>query len=187
MAAVSTVAIFFIGRAIHSDRSGFLGAVAYAVYYPSLSSLTAFMQEKLYVPLLTVSLAVLVWSVTRSSRPRFYTLAGVLLGLAALTRSMPIYFIGPAAVYCWVQGVERERALSRAAALLGGFLIVVVPYCVLLAAQSQQVIAIENIGGFGILRSYPPGQEFMSGDAPSLIEVIRILAHRFQLAPLAYP
>ena len=187
LSAVGVVAVFLIGRAIHSNRCGILAAGAYAVYYPSLSWLTAFMQERLYVPLLTVALAVLVHGVTRSSRPRVYLLAGGLLGLAALARSMPLYFVGPAAVYVWARGVNRERAPSQAAAVLGGFLLVVAPYCVMLAVQSQQAVAIENIGGYGILRVEPEAREFVTGETPSVTEVARILWHRFQRAPLSYP
>ena len=87
----------------------------------------------------------------------------------------------------WARRVNRERAPSQAAAVLGGFLLVVAPYCVMLAVQSQQAVAIENIGGYGILRVEPEAREFVAGETPSVTEVARILWHRFQRAPLSYP
>ena len=45
----------------------------------------------------------------------------------------------------------------------------------MLAVQSQQAVAIENIGGYGILRVEPEAREFVTGETPSVTEVARTL------------
>ena len=185
LAALATVGVFFIGQSLHSSAAGLLAAAAYAVYYPSVVSTTDFMQERLYVPLLTASLALLTRSVTRPTALPPFALAGGLLGLAALTRSMPLFLVVPAALWYWFSAVDRRQAAARIGALVSGLCIVVVPYCVLLYVETRQVIAIENIGGFAVFRRFPVGQELVSGGAPTSIELIRLLWHQFEPAPLA--
>ena len=186
LAALATVGVFFIGQSLHSNAAGLLAAAAYAVYYPSVASTAHFMQERLYVPLLIASLAVLTRSVTRPTAARTFALAGGLLGLACLARSMPLFLAGSAALWYWFSAVDRRQAAFRIGAFLSGLCVVVVPYCVLLFVETRQVIAIENIGGFGVLRAYPPGRELVAGHAPTTAELIRVLWHRIEPAPLAY-
>ncbi len=186
LAALATVGVFFIGHSLHSSAAGLLGSAAYAVYYPSVASMSDFMQERLYVPLLIASLALLTRSVTRPTALPTFAVAGGLLGLAALARSMPVFLAVPAALWYWFSAADRRQATARIGAFLSGLCVVVVPYCALLFVETRQVIAIENIGGFGVLRAYPPGRELVAGYAPTTAEVIRVLWHRFEPAPFAY-
>ncbi len=185
LATVAVFAVFVMTQRLHSTRAALIAAAATALYFRNVVIQPMFMQERIYLPLLVTALAVLSLAVTGRGRPRQFGLAGALLGLAALARSMPVYFVGPAALAWWVMKRDR-RAAVQAGALLVGFGVTTLPYCLWLSVEAGQFILIENIGVFPFVRGDPALRDFMSGPTPTTIELARLLWYRFSSAPIDF-
>lgn len=171
---------------VHSTRAALIAAAAAALYFRNVVVQPSFMQERIYVPVLVTALAVLSLATTGAGRPRQFGLAGALLGLAALARSMPLYFIGPAALVWWMTASDRPVASRQAGALLLGFGIVTLPYCLWLSGEAGQFIAIENIGAFPFVRGDPAVRDQVSRSTPTVVELARLLWLQFSSAPIDF-
>ena len=75
-----------------------------------------------------------------------FALAGALFGLAALCRSMPIYFVAAVAVAAVLRD-WRGAGPREALALVGGFAALTLPYSVALSIHLGEPTLIENHGG----------------------------------------
>lgn len=173
LGAGAVAALYVIGRDMHSHRAGLLAAVMYALWLPAIVGTHIFLQEQLHVPLVVVGFALLVRASARSAGLWQFLCAGAVLGLAALARSMPLYYIAPAAlVYVGVLK-GRPAALRQAGGLLLGLLLVVVPWCVVASAHTGQMVLIDNMGSAALgvaykkeirpnLHGFPPATVFES-------------------------
>jgi 4-amino-4-deoxy-L-arabinose transferase-like glycosyltransferase len=147
--AAAAAGLFVIGASLHSRRAGLIAALIFAFWLPNIWTYALFMQEQLYVPLLVLSFALLVRAMAAPASNAAFALAGVAFGLAAMTRSMPVYFIFPAAIGYAL--LTRDRlSVRRAAALLGGFLIVTGAYSLWLSWQVGKLVYIENHAGISV-------------------------------------
>ena len=183
--ALAVPAMWSLGRDLHSERAGLLAAAIYAVYFPSIVMLNAFMQERLYIPLLILAFACLARAIVTRG-PWLFALAGGILALGALTRSMPVYFAGPAAVLIvWTSGNVRT-GLRHALMFLAAFLLIVVPYSIIVSREFSQVIIIENIGAFGLAQAEGASDRFGLNRAPNLMQVGQLLWPSFASAPLGF-
>jgi 4-amino-4-deoxy-L-arabinose transferase-like glycosyltransferase len=147
--ALSVAAIFSIANTLHSRRAGLIAAFVYAFWIPNIWTFALFMQEQLYLPLLLVAFALLVRA---SAEGKLWTFvfAGVAFGFAALTRSMPVYYMMVAAVGYVAMAKQDSFAVRRASALLAGFLLVTGGYSIWLSSQTDQFVFIENHGGISL-------------------------------------
>ena len=186
LGALSIVAVFILGRRLHSTTTGVAAALACGLYFPGVGGSATFMQERLYIPLLLTAFAVLASVLDPRAAPWRFAAAGAVLGIAALTRSMPIYFIVPCALIWWVAQGRGRRPAAQSLALAAGFAGTTLPYCLWLMSHTGQVIAIENIGAFGIVRSNLDSRTFIAGDTPTITELGRIIAAQVFEEPAAY-
>ena len=121
------------------------------------------MQERLYVPLIALAFLALVRAFDGSRRPARFFAAGALLGLSALCRSMPTYFVAAVAIGHVAFDRDRRPALREAAGLVAGFALLTVPYSVALSMHLGHPTFIEDHGGlvvahrFGAPSNKPPG------------------------------
>jgi 4-amino-4-deoxy-L-arabinose transferase-like glycosyltransferase len=152
--SAAVAALYVIGREIHSRRAGLIAAGIYAVWLPMVGSVHIFLQEQLHVPLVIAGLALLVHAAARSARPLQFGVAGSVLGLAALARSMPLYYLGPAAAFFVVAAQDRRVAVRQAAALIAGFIIMVLPWSAYASAREGQLILIDNMGSAALGMTY---------------------------------
>ena len=111
--------LFITARRVHSERAGLIAATIWAIWAPSIVGTMVFMQEALHIPLLVAGFAALPPLAQTSSALRFLV-AGVLLGCAALARSMPMYFMPVASAFLfWIRrparggSVVHHRAARR--------------------------------------------------------------------------
>jgi 4-amino-4-deoxy-L-arabinose transferase-like glycosyltransferase len=144
--------VYELGRLVHSVRAGLVAASVYALWFPSV--ITAwFYQETLYVPLVLLAFVLYL----RAASSMRFGLAGAAFGLAALTRSMPLYFLPLLlAVLLWT---TRGRGLRHALAVALGFTLVVAPYSAALSMHLGEVTVIENHGGIILLAGDPRAEE----------------------------
>jgi 4-amino-4-deoxy-L-arabinose transferase-like glycosyltransferase len=145
IAGLSVALVFVLGKEIHSDRAGLLAAAVWAVWLPNVIAVWSTMQEALYVPLSLLAFVLLLRSRGRSG----IALSGLVFGLAALTRSMPLYYL-PVAMLLLVgrQGIKKGVLSSLALAL--GFSLFTVPYSVALSRHLGSPTFIENHGGLRV-------------------------------------
>jgi Dolichyl-phosphate-mannose-protein mannosyltransferase len=144
LSVVSVALVYEMGRLVHSARVGLLAAAVYALWFSSVIAVW-FYQETLYVPLVLLAFVLYL----RAESHRAFALAGAAFGLAALTRSMPLYFL-PFLI------AVRFR---RAPALVLGFALVVLPYSAALSRHLGELTLIENHGGIILLAEDPESGE----------------------------
>ena len=96
LGALAVFALWSLGRDLHSETTGTIAATCYAIT-SLLSRPPTCSCRSAYLPLLITAFALLARALKEPSSWRF-GLAGGAMGLAAMARSMPVYFAGPAAV-----------------------------------------------------------------------------------------
>jgi 4-amino-4-deoxy-L-arabinose transferase-like glycosyltransferase len=163
LATFAIALVYLLGREIHSERSGLVAALAAALWLPNVIAVWSTMQEALYVPLLLLGFVLLLRASGREESGFLpFVLAGVVLGLAALTRSMPLYYVPVAGAMLFWQKGPRSGA-AAALALVVGFGAPTVPYSTALSIHLGAPTFIENHGGIrvaaehGIEGERPPG------------------------------
>ena len=180
---LSTIAIGFVyglGRLVHSPAGGLWAAGAYALSIPAIFNVWSTSQETLYIPLLLLAFWLLSRAVTIDARPPAFALAGAVFGLAALTRSMPMFFILPAAALVVVTAPARRAAMLQAAGFVGGFAIVTVPYCIALSQALGQVTLIDSHGSIHV------NAHAAADRAPGIAATAQALWLRFAETPRAF-
>jgi len=146
---LSTIAIAFVfglGRLVHSTATGLWAAGAYALSVSAIFNVWSTSQETLYIPLLLCAFVLLARAMTVDARPLAFAVAGVFFGLAALTRSMPMFFVLPAAALLVATSATPRAAAGQATAFLGGFAVVTMPYCIALSSALGQLTLIDSHG-----------------------------------------
>ncbi len=176
-------AMFVIGRALHTPRAGLIAAGAYAVLGHSITGNAIFMQENVVIPLTLVAFAVLLHAVAHDGRSRAFAVAGVLFGVAALVRSMPLYFLPVAAAAHVAMAGRRDRALRQASALLAAFAVTILPYCLFISLQEDRLVLIDNQGARYIVLRY---SDHPDTDLPGAVESARMLGTALATQPATF-
>ena len=172
--------VFGLGRIVHSPAAGLWAAGAYAVSIPSIFGVWSTSQETVYIPLLLLSFWLLARAVTSDARPAAFGIAGLAFGCAALTRSMPMFFVGPAALVHVAMARDRRSAIRQAAAFLAGFALVTVPYCVALSRALGQVTLIDSHGSIHV------NADAVANRAPGLAATAGALWDQVAAAPMQF-
>ena len=179
LAIVTVVLLFAIGREIHSPATGLIVALGYAIWIPNIFSVWSTSQEAVYLPLVLLAFLLLGRMLRTDASPARFVLPGLVFGLAALTRSMPLFFLPPAALVTIAMARNRSRAALQFAALLAGFMMLTVPYSVGLSRHFGQVTVIDTHGSIHL--DLAPGAE-----APTLIETAVALAKQIAATPMGF-
>ena len=145
-----------VGRRLGLDRratlwgAGIVAITPLLVIYP-----LALVTENLYTPLLLASLWALLRAVQQGRR-RDFALAGLLCGLAALTRSVVALFVPLAALWAWLAAHPRRAGLWPAAALVGCFLAITLPWSLRNTLLHGKFHFIESALGYDLYQGYHP-------------------------------
>ena len=179
LSIASILLVFALGRRLHSISSGLIAAGAYALWVPNIFNVWSTSQETLYVPLILGSFLLLARALDDPGSWRAFLLAGVAFGAAALTRSMPLFFVLPAAaLHVWSNGFRRRAAL-QAVAFVVGFALLTAPYSMALSRHFGQTTIIDTHGSIHL--------ESASGTrAPGLFETAAGLWRAMSADPGAY-
>ncbi len=176
LGVVAAWLVFALGRQAHSTRAGLIAAAAYAVWVPNIFNAWSTSQELLYIPLILAAFVLFVRAMQRDAAPKGFGVAGLAFGLAALTRSMPLFFALPAALAHVILARDRRRALLQASAFVAGFLLVTAPYSAALSRYRGQLTVIDTHGSIHVAE--PGGQR-----APGLGDTARALGAEIARAP----
>jgi hypothetical protein len=156
LATLGCAFTFLIGQEVHSERAGLIAAAIAAVSLSSVIAVWSTMQEALFVPLLLLAFVLLL----RARAFPGFALAGLVFGLAALTRSLPLYYLPVAVVLLLWRYGARSGALFSSGLVLG-FALFTVPYSLALSRHLGSFTFIENHGGLRIA-----GGEAIPGERP---------------------
>lgn len=185
--AACAALLFVMGRGVHRSRAGLIAGLLYAVYLPSIFDVVVIQQEALHIPLVLAAFALLVDAVARESSPRRFALAGGVLGLAALARSMPVYFLFPAALLFVLTGDRRRGDWLRAGGLVAGFVAVTGPYVAYISGAMGHLVLIDNMGSIHFGTAYQHSRAVVhNAPPPTLPEVIGMFLKTFANAPLDF-
>jgi hypothetical protein len=140
------------GVSLRASRAAALVVAAYPllVVYP-----LALATENLYTPLLVLSL----WAILRAGErgtARSHALAGALLGLTALTRSVVSMFVPVVAAWTWAVTRPRGSSAKHAALLALCFLLIVIPWSVRNTILHGEFHFIESALGYDLHQGYHP-------------------------------
>ena len=150
LSTMAIVLVFALGRYLHSPAAGLWASAAYAASFPNIFNVWSTSQESLYIPLVLAAFVLYARALVRNAGPAAFAAAGVALGLAALTRSMPLFFVAPFLALHVVVAPDRRAALRQSAACLAGFALVVVPYCIALSRELGQLTIVDSHTGFRV-------------------------------------
>ena len=146
-------AVFRIARRVFGFRTA-VAAAALAAFYPELIWYSAhFWCETLF-------LALLWWGIERViaadevSSTRMAAVAGVLFGLAVLTRETVLYLLPLAAL--WLARPRAGRRLALASTLMAVALAVVLPWTVRNWIQFEAFIPVSTGGGLNLYQGNAP-------------------------------
>jgi hypothetical protein len=174
--------VFWLAARLHSSRAGLVAAAIAAAWLPSASGAYFFMQEQLYVPLLTLAFAVMVEAWVRESKGPLFAAAGVALGAASLTRAMPLYF-APVVVAVLVLGSSPRRlGWQRAGSLVAGVAALVLPYVVWLSVAHGQFILVDNHGPIEMERTVAS----RTVQTPGVADTVVLLAKQVAASPWGF-
>jgi hypothetical protein len=165
---------------VHSTAAGLWGAAASALSVPSILGVWSTSQETLYLPLLLFAFVLLARAITVDARPFAFAVAGACFGLAALTRSMPMFFVLPAAALLVATSPARRAAAWQASAFLGGFALVTMPYCVALSSALGQLTLIDSHGSIHVAANGG------AATAPGVAATAQAVWSRFREAPRTF-
>jgi hypothetical protein len=142
---------FSLGRRLFDRRAGLVAAAITACYGPFVFHQAVLLRD--WLPPVLEPLGVLALLRARSSgRSRDWAMAGVVLGLALLTRETVLVFIVVAAAWVVIeQRVAPRQAVLSTAVLLAGLLLCVSPLVVRNVVVGAPALAVSNRAPEGIV------------------------------------
>ena len=154
--------VFAIGFVAAGPVAG-LVAAALVAFYPPLITLTGSLQsEPLGALLIAMAVLAVTWALRRDGRLRWWALAGVLFGLAVLTRTDLL--LGPPLVGAIVALVLLRRhglkpALSVATVLGAAYLLTLAPWTIYVSDRAGKFTPVtEGDGAALFVGTYLPGK-----------------------------
>ena len=155
LGVIAVVLIALIARRLLGPAAGLVAGAIAAVYPPFLLVGSSLMSESLFIPL--VLAAVLTALVHRDSehRRRWAIASGVLVALAALTRSNGIVLLLPVAFLVWT---ERPRWSWRAAraplVVLAATIVTIAPWAIRNTVEFHEFVPISSETGYALAGTY---------------------------------
>lgn len=135
--------VYLIARRIFGEGVGRVVLVAQALDARYIFTAAVIATEVLF-DLLFVAFMLLYLSASSQGKLRSYCLAGLLLGLATLTRPVALLFPLALLIHAWLHPENRRRALAGAAWLLGTMVLVIMPWMVRTAIVKGEILPIAD-------------------------------------------
>lgn len=182
LGAISVALIGLIAARLWDRRVGLLAAGIAALYPPLVLIGSSVMTESLFIPL--VLAAVLSALIQRDSarRRRWSVLTGVLVALAALSRSNGILLLLPICLLVWSERPRLSwRSFRSPLVVLAVAIVTLVPWTIRNAHAFHTFVPITTESGYAVAGTYNTYAEHRT-DYPALwlppvVEVQQLLAH----------
>jgi 4-amino-4-deoxy-L-arabinose transferase-like glycosyltransferase len=154
LGTVVVVLIALIAARLFGRAAGLLSAAIAAVYPPLLLVGSSLMSESLFIPLvLGAVLAALVFR--DSGRARWAVASGVLIGLAALTRSNGIVLLLPVIFLVWTERPRwSRRALRGPVVAVAAAALTILPWTIRNTVEFHEFVPISTETGYAFAGTY---------------------------------
>ena len=154
LGAVAVVLTGLIAARLWGRTVGLLAAVLAAIYPPLVLSSVSVMSEAMFLPLLLGCVLVLLPRTTLALHPpgrRAAAVAGLLLGLAMLTRPIAAIAVIPLA---FLAHARRPGALARVSLLVVAAIVVLIPWEVRTVATMDAPVPLTTQSGYLLAGTY---------------------------------
>ena len=180
IAVASGLAVFRIGQRLHSSRAGLIATALYMFYLPNFAS-PMFGQEALFIPLSLAAMALHLEYAATGRQPRAFAVAGVVYGLTALTRSLPLYYLPPVAALHALWATDRRHACRQATALLIGMFLTILPYSFFISSRWSHWVFVDTQGVRAVVEAYSDRPD---SHKPGMVESLGMVAKAFADSPV---
>jgi hypothetical protein len=143
-----------LGRALAGERVGLWAGLVAAVFPPLVALCGTILSEALFLPLELALALVLVELARRPAALRWSIGAGVLCGLALLTRAVAIVWVVVALVAVARSVASGRPRRTALAGLLAAFVIVMAPWTVRNLAVLDAFVPVSTEGGYTLAGQY---------------------------------
>jgi 4-amino-4-deoxy-L-arabinose transferase-like glycosyltransferase len=146
----TAVLVYWIGRRLYDNRTALVAAGITAFYPALVLANSLFLTETVFTFLLTAFVAALI-ALLQRPRPAVAVSAGLLLGLAALTRSivwpLPLVLVP---FLAWIAPATFPRRLMCCALLLAAYAAVLLPWAVRNTRLQGVPVVVDTMGGMNL-------------------------------------
>jgi 4-amino-4-deoxy-L-arabinose transferase-like glycosyltransferase len=141
--ALVAVEVFWLASMVAASGWALAAALVYALHPTAIAASSTLLSESLFV-LLSVSAVLALAAALRRDRGGLTILAGVVLGLAALCRSIAVLALLVLGATALLTGAGPPRRLRHVALLLGGAALVVAPWTARCTLVSGEFVLIQS-------------------------------------------
>jgi 4-amino-4-deoxy-L-arabinose transferase-like glycosyltransferase len=152
MSLATTCLVYLLARRLYNERVALVAAAIHC-FYPSLLGAGALVLTEIQFTLLVLGFLVLVERYLSTSSRWALAGAGVVLGLAALTRSALWLFPPVAVMFILVLGTDRTwlGRIASSAALVVAFAAVLAPWTIRNTRLQQTFTTVDVMGGRNVM------------------------------------
>jgi hypothetical protein len=154
LGVLAVALLAYLGRAGWDRRTGLLVGGLGAAFPPLIALSGTLLSESLFLPV-ELGLALTLLKLSREpARGRWALLAGVLCGLAALTRTIGIVFLVPSLAVLLAAPTRRAQRARSTAALVVATLVVLAPWTIRNADAFHALVPVSTQDGFTLVGQY---------------------------------
>ncbi len=161
LGTATALLIFFLARRLQGDLAGWIAAILYATYGPVLYFEGQLLPPALLLFLTTAALAALLAADGAAAPARWLGAAGLLLGLATVTRPTVVLLAAGLAVW-WLRGARRRAGWVAAAA----FLVALLPVTAANVLGGRQPVLVSWNGGINFYLGNGAGSDSLTAIQP---------------------
>jgi 4-amino-4-deoxy-L-arabinose transferase-like glycosyltransferase len=142
---ITVAVIYLIAAKLFDQRIARAALIAQALDVRSIFQVGALGTETLFIALFCIFMLAYIYASEQMGIKR-YVGAGLLLGIAALTRPVPLLFPIVLVIYAWFQGKERHRVLKGIAALTLTMSVLTMIWMIRLWVNTGDIIPVTSTG-----------------------------------------
>lgn len=156
LGVLAVVLLGLLGRAVRDRRTGLVAAGLGSVFLPLIALNGTLVSESLFLPV-ELGLALALVALARQPRRlRYAVLAGALVGLAALTRTVGVAWVLPSLAVVIGARIGRRERVRSAGALVAALLVVISPWMIRNADAFHAFVPLSTQDGFTLVGQYNP-------------------------------
>ena len=154
---LSTLSAWFVyrlGRSWYDERVGLLGAAIFA-FYPTLVAFTHYnWNETVFLFWFSLGLWVVAPAASERAPASRLLMAGLVFGLAALTRAIVLYLLPVLVVWIYAWGRDRRLTVRNGSLLAVGFVVALLPRTISVYGDYDGFMPLGSSAAYGWYVSY---------------------------------